>query len=373
MAKLGIALCITELDVGGAERILVELATRLDRNRAEPIVYCLQPRPLCDEASCVPALEAAGLDVHFLNARRSWQLVPAVEGLKRLLVQQKPDLIQTFLFHANIVGRLAARRAGVPHVVSGIRVAERRSRWRLWVDRITDGRVDRHVCVSNAVARFSAERAGLPEEKLVVIRNGIDARLYPARHRADLESYGIRAGRRVATYVGRLDRQKGVRWLVEAAPEWLDQVPDCDLLLVGKGPDQPELELLCRRQGISDRVRFAGWRADVPEILAASDLLVLPSAWEGMPNVVLQAMASRLPVLATDVEGVRELLGSGADPQTVPYGDTKALADRMVTLMSDRNLVSQLGEQNRARAESEFDVERMVTAYQDLWESLAET
>jgi len=370
MVKLRVALSITDLDVGGAERSLVELATRLDRTRVEPVVYCLKPRPESDEASCVPALQAAGIEVHFLGLARSTQILQAVSRLKRLLAQQEPDLLQTFLFHANLVGRLAARRAGVRRVVSGIRVAERHCRWHLWADRFTEGMVDRYVCVSDAVARFSADRARLPAGKLVVIPNGIDADRYPASPSADLKPCGIRAGRRVVTYVGRLDRQKGVRWLVRTARRWLDRLPDCDLLLVGKGPDRPALERLCAQHGISDRVRFAGWRPDVPEILAASDLLVLPSLWEGMPNVVLEAMASRLPVLATDVEGVRELLGGGADAQTVPYGDTQALVDKMVTLMTYRSSASALGAGNRLRVQDEFTLERMVTAYQDLWESL---
>jgi glycosyltransferase involved in cell wall biosynthesis len=249
-------------------------------------------------------------------------------------------------------------------------VAERQHRWHLWLDRATADRVDRHVSVSEAVARFSAERGGLPAGKIVVIPNGVDLQRYPSSRRADLQSCGVRAGRRVVTYVGRLDRQKGVRWLVETAPRWLDRLPDCDLLLVGKGPDRAALERLSRKEGIANRVRFAGWRSDVSEILAASDLLVLPSAWEGMPNVVLQAMASRLPVLATDVEGVRELLGSEAAAQTVAYGDTEALASKLVALMSDPRFASDLGEKNRLRAESHFDVQRMVRAYQDLWESL---
>ena len=157
---------------------------------------------------------------------------------------------------------------------------------------------------------------------------------------------------------------------METAPLWLERLPDCDLLLVGKGPEQAAIEVLCRERGISERVQLAGWRSDVPEILAASDLLVLPSVWEGMPNVVLQAMASRLPVLATDVEGVRELLGPAADPQIVRYGDTETFAEKLVALISDRALTSELGRKNRLRVQSEFTLSRMVAAYQDLWESL---
>jgi glycosyltransferase involved in cell wall biosynthesis len=161
-----------------------------------------------------------------------------------------------------------------------------------------------------------------------------------------------------------------VRWLLETAPSWFEQLPDCDLLLVGKGPHRRSLEAFCQHRGLSDRVHLAGWRNDVPEILAASDLLVLPSLWEGMPNVVLQAMASGLPVLATDVEGVRELLGPTADAQVVAYGDTELFSEKLVAIMSDQSLASDLGRQNRERAANEFTLDRMAAAYQDLWESL---
>jgi starch synthase (maltosyl-transferring) len=131
------------------------------------------------------------------------------------------------------------------------------------------------------------------------------------------------------------------------------------------------LKAICERSEIADRVHFVGWRPDVPEILAASDLLVLPSVWEGMPNIVLEAMASRRPVVATDVEGVRELLGPAGEEQIVPYGDSQALADKIVKLMYNRELAAEIGGQNRRRAEENFAISRMVTAYENLWESLA--
>jgi starch synthase (maltosyl-transferring) len=157
------------------------------------------------------------------------------------------------------------------------------------------------------------------------------------------------------------------------APRWLAKMPDCDLLLVGNGPLRPSLEAAGRAAGIADRVHFAGWRADVPEILAASSLLVLPSLWEGMPNVVLEAMASRLPVVASDVEGVRELLGPNAARQTVAHGDSRMLAEAIVGLMLDPALSSATGMENRRRAEQCFGIARMVKAYEDLWASLAGT
>jgi len=338
-----VALCITELDLGGAERCLTDLAIRVDRRRFTPTVYCLGPRPARDDASCLPALETAGVEVHCLGGKTMWQFPFVAARLKRLLASQNPQIVQTFLFHANVLGRIAARRARVRFVVSGIRVAERASRWHLWLDRLTAGWVDRYVCVSRPVAEFSQRRGGLPASKLVVIPNGVDVDRFPARQAADLSALGVPAGRRVVTFVGRLHRQKGVEWLIETAGAWLARLSDYDLLLVGTGPLQGRLESVCRSAGIAERVHFSGWRGDVPEILAASDLLVLPSAWEGMPNVVLEAMASRRPVVATDVEGVRDLLGPSAARQLVRYGDTQALINKIVGLASDPAMAAAVG------------------------------
>ena len=382
MKPVDIALIITDLEPGGAERCLVELATRLDPQRFRPVVYCLGPSPQAGKDSCLQALEAARIAVHCLHARNNWQFFPVVRRLQRLLKAQNPQLVQTFLFHANIAGRIAARWAGTPRVVSGIRVAQHRGRWRLWLDRLTDRLVDRHVCVSQAVAQFSTQQARLSAEKLVVIPNGVDLTRFPAPTPADLTQLGIAPGQRVVVYVGRLDRQKGLDWLLDTAACWMPELPDCDLLLAGDGPERPRLERLVsgtlrvplagstRHVPDTSRIHFAGWRPDIAEILAASRLLVLPSAWEGMPNAVLEAMASRLPVLAADVEGVRELLGAAAAEQTVCHRDTRAFVAKLARLLQDGDRAAEIGLQNRRRAEQCFTLQAMVAAYETLWESL---
>jgi glycosyltransferase involved in cell wall biosynthesis len=368
MEPTPIALCITDLDVGGAERCLAELATRVDRQRFEPVVCCLSPPPKPPTDALLAMLQRAEVTAHFLDARHFWQFPAVVGRLKRLLAAYQPRLVQTFLFHANIVGRIAARRAGVPRVSCGLRVAEPR-RWHLWLDRRTQGKVDRYVCVSRSVADHARVRGGLPAEKLVVIPNGLDL-----VGRSTTASSQGRSGtpfyRRLVTFVGRLDRQKGLSWLLETAPAWLAKLPDSDLFLVGEGPLRAALEQQCQRLGIADRVCFAGFRADVPEILARSDLLVLPSAWEGMPNAVLEAMAAGLPVVATNVEGVDELLGPLAGVQTVRYGDTESLVEKVVVFMRDRQFAVRTGAENRRRVEAEFSISRTVKAYENLWESL---
>ena len=366
-----VALVITELEIGGAERALVELAIRLDRERFQPVVYCVGSRPGRGADRCVVDLEKTGIEVDFFGARGVWSFPGAMIWLRRRLMEKPAEVVQTFLFHANILGRMAARLTGRPTVVSGIRVAQHRGWGRLAIDRWTEAWVARHVCVSQEVAEFSRAKGQLTADKLVVIPNGIDVTRYPASRPVDLTGLGVPAGRRVVTFVGRLEKQKGVDWLLANAKPWLDRLLDVDLLLVGKGPEEKRLRWLASTLGISSRVHFAGWRGDVAEILAASCLLVLPSRWEGMPNVVLEAMASRLPVLATAVEGVRELLGPGAELQTVTMGDSQLLVEKLVALVNSTSLSQQLGEDNRRRVESEFSIARTVRAYQDLWESLA--
>jgi glycosyltransferase involved in cell wall biosynthesis len=252
-------------------------------------------------------------------------------------------------------------------------VVERQKRWHLWLDRWTSRWVSRYVCVSEAVARFSHQKGGLPAHKLVVIPNAIEVREYPVSQAADLAGLGIPRGRQVVTYVGRLDRQKNVAWLVENGPLWLEELPDCDLLLVGRGPQQAALQRLAQQVGIGDRVHWAGFRDDVPAILAASRLLVLPSRWEGMPNVVLEAMAGALPVVGADVEGVAELLGPAAEEQTVSASDAQAFAAKVVRLVRDTAAAADLGRRNRRRAEERFGIDRMVVAYEQLWEGLIST
>jgi glycosyltransferase involved in cell wall biosynthesis len=326
-----IAFCITDLDAGGAERALVQIVSRLDRHRWEPHVFCLS-----HEGALAADLRAAGVEVDCLGARRSRDLF-VVWPLYRRLAALRPAILQTFLFHANIVGRIAGTAARVPVIVSGIRVAEKRSRLRLWLDRITDRMVTRHVCVSRDVAQFSSERGGLPRAKICVIPNGVDFERFAKATPADLTPFGIPPQSRVLLFVGRLDPQKGPLQLLEAAAELFPDHCDLHLLLVGDGPLKSELQSWTSAKNLASRVHFAGRQADVASLLRAADLLVLPSRWEGLPNVVLEAMAAGTPVVANAVEGVRELLGDGRAGFIVPITGDFWLAEAIRTALREKD------------------------------------
>ncbi len=227
------------------------------------------------------------------------------------------------------------------------------------------------MAVSESVANFSKTEGGLPADRVQVIPNGIDVGRFDQAAPADLTEFEIGPGRSAVTFVGRLDPQKGLCEFLAAASAWLDALPDYDLLIVGDGPQRNELERLVQQRGLSRRVRFAGWRSDIPAILRASAMLVLPSLWEGMPNVLLEAMACRLPLVASNVEGVAELLGPQSDAQMAPVGDTQTLAAKIVAIGSDAELAARLGQSNRHRVEAHFSVDAMVAAYSNLLRRLA--
>ena len=368
---LKIALCITELEPGGAERCLVQLATRLDRARFTPKVYVLAPPPA--DRTLLDMLDAADVPVHFFGVRHLWQFPIMVRRLWREFKRDRPDVVQSFLFHANITARLAARKLQPDvKVYSGIRVAERRSRWPLFLDRVTERHVTAHVAVSESVAQFSIKKAGLWREKMVVIPNGIDASLY------DVEPVSPAAGdrnknRAKILYVGRLDPQKNVQMIIGIMPRLLEMLaeehgPAVELLIAGEGPDREWLERLRAELELEDRVHLLGYRDDVPRLLKEASLLVLPSLWEGMANAVLEAMAAGRPVVASHVEGVAELLGETLEEQSYPCDSANTLRARIIAILTDPALADRLSRANRARAIEHFSIDRMVERYMELWE-----
>ena len=314
-----VAFCITELDPGGAERALVEIVTQLDPAAWEVRVYCLGP-----ETELSRNLRARGIPTECLGARRASDF-GVLFRLAKMLRDFRPAVLQTFLFHANIVGRLAGWWSGVPVILSGLRVAERSKRWYLWLDRWTNRLVTQNVCVSEGVRSFTRSEGGLPDAKLYVIPNGVDVERFSNATPQDLSRFGIPAGAWTLVTVGRLSHQKGHDDLVRAVSPLLLDNPRMHLLIVGEGHEREALARLVESLGVGRQVHLPGWEADIPGILKSCQAFALPSRWEGMPNALLEAMASGLPCVATDVEGVRELLGRGKSGNLVSSGDVPAL------------------------------------------------
>jgi len=360
-----IALAITDLDVGGAERALVNLALRLDRRRWAPVVINLSRA-----GELAEPLGRAGIPCENLGLDRR-RPIRGVFRLAGALRRHRPALIQSFMFHANLGARLAAPWAGRPWVVSGLRVAEKEKRWHIALDRMTTRLASGSVCVSSGVERFSRDVVGLDPNRLTVIPNGIDPSPFDAAAPVTRASLGVSDDAFLALTVGRLDAQKGLPDLLSAAELVVAARDDWRLAIVGDGPLRHWIvEQLASRPTLAGRVKWVGRRDDVPGLLRSADLLVHPSLWEGMPNVVLEAMASGLPVVATEVEGSEDLVVPGRTGWLVPSGDPTRLAGAILEAVDDPERARSLGKEGRVRVEGEFSIDRAVAQYEALWSGL---
>lgn len=350
---------ITELSEGGAQSALARLLARLDA-RFAPTIACYYNA----DGAPARAIRALGIEVIDLGMGSSAR-VDAMGRLYALLRRIHPAILHTWMFHANIPGRVIGRAAGVPIILSSERTMGQESRVRHMLNRRTAFLADRILCVSDSVRAHASAVIGLPDEKLVVIPNGIDLAAYtPVRHPLD--------GPLSIGYVGRLEPVKGVPLLLDALALLAANLPECAwrLTLVGDGSQRAALVAQAERLGLAARVEFLGARQDVPALMQGFDLLVLPSLHEGMPNVALEAMACAVPVVATGVGGTPEVVLHGETGLLVPPADAPALAAALAVLAADPERRDAMGTLGRARVETHFALNVTVRRTEALYDAL---
>ena len=365
---LNVLQLIPTLDRSGAEKQVVLLAKGLPRDRFRVEVAALtRLGPLEAE------LRAADIPVSLIG--KPLKIDPfSLLRLTRFLKDRKFDVVQTWVFAANSYGRAAAHRAGVPVIVTAEMAVDLwKSRGHLAIDRYLCGWCDKVVGNSNAVVDFY-RKAGIPEAKLAMIPSGIESGDPPAMNvdRAAVRAeFGWPSDVPVALFAGRLMPQKGVDDLI-AALDLLQHVrPQLKTIIAGAGPLRSELEETAHAFQLDERVKFVGHRDDVPRLLAASDLVVLPSLYEGMPNIVLEAMRYKKPVVATAAPGTTEVVIDGVTGLLVPIKSFQELAKAIRKVIDEPDLARKLGEAGRARVEAEFGVERMIERFAELYETIA--
>jgi glycosyltransferase involved in cell wall biosynthesis len=376
-APLRIDLVVTEMFVGGAERCLTELAIGL-RSRGDTVrVASIGRLPTGRKAALVERLADHQITVQSAGCDSPWQAWNAYRWLRSWFRQGRPEVVQTMLFHANVLGTFAARAAGVPVCVGGLRVAEKRGT-RLLIEKQAIKRMNAVICVSRSVQRFADEVFGQTAVPKHVIGNAIDIDAVDQVPPVDWTTLGWPSDAQVVLFVGRLHHQKGIDLLVEAIRPLLAQTNSrggqqddrpMRCLLVGDGPLRQSLQQEAERLG-PDRFQLAGWRADCMALIKGCRLLVLPSRYEGMPNVVMEAMAAGKPVAATTVHGVEELLGASAGGQTCPPEDPAALRQLIEQLWQDRSAAEELGRINRQRVVSSHRIDAMIDRYRSVYASI---
>jgi glycosyltransferase involved in cell wall biosynthesis len=357
---------IPTLDRSGAEKQMVLLATGLPRERFEVEVATLT-RLGPFEAE----LNAAGIPVTSIGKQFRFDPV-ALLRLTRFLRTKAFHIVQTWLFAANVYGRVASRVANVPVVVvAEMAVDVWKGRVNRFVDRCLATWCDRLVGNSNAVVDFYRQ-LGVPEDRLAMIYSGIgDPDPPPVDSRALRASFGFEEEAPLILFAGRLAEQKRVIDLLKALDLLRHIQPDVCAVIAGDGPLRSRLEESAQAYHLNGRVRFVGHRDDIPQLVAGADLVVLPSAYEGLPNVVLEAMHFRKPVVASRAPGTTEVISDGETGLLVPVGNVPLLARAMRDILRDRAFAHRLGEAGRARVEAEFRADQMIARFAELYEDLA--
>lgn len=358
---------IWALDLGGAERQVLEMVRRLDRRRFDPVVGCLVRRGRWGEA-----LEAEGVRVVDFAKKPGFD--PALLlRLVRFLRRERPAIVHTHAFTAATWGRLGAALAGRPPVVVHEHSAfSLDSALHRTVDRALAPLTDRWVPVSEALARDLSRVLGLPVPRLVTVHNGLPSPegtppVDPRAVRRELGAEGF--GRLVGT-VGRLERRKGLEVLLEAIRALSERYPDLGVVLVGEGPAREALERRVSDLGLERRVLFAGRREDVSRVLSALDVFVLPSHAEGLSIALLEAGAAARPIVATSVGGNPEVIEDGRNGVLVPAGDPRALAEGLSAVLADPRRARALGAAASRTVRERFSSTAMMEGIEDLYTDL---
>lgn len=373
MTRVSIVHLITGLGLGGAEHALVRLVTAMDRTRFETRVVSLLPDgPLTSE------LRDAEIDVVSLDMSANRPSFRAFSRLVGLLRSARPDVLQTWLYHADLLGLLAGRLAGIETVAWNLRAADmdlsryrRHARWTLAAC-VRLSRLPRGVIVNSQAARRHHEQLGYRPREWVVIPNGVDLATFKpdaGARRAIRQELSIPQNAPVVGLLARWDPMKDHETFFRAAARLSEQRRDAHFVLAGDGVTSENADFWSLRQRLAPAARIAaiGPRRDVPRVAAALDISTCSSMTESFPNVVVESMSCGVPCVVTDVGDAAEIVGDTG--LVVPPRSPEALADAWLTLLGmDDRMRAAWGARARARVAERYTLERAVSEYESFYE-----
>lgn len=360
---------LTNFRIGGTERQFVQLVQQMDHDRFDLRLSCFSR-----EGDFFPLIAASGIPLDELPIRRLYSPMTWVKLIQfaRYLRWNRFQVVHSYGFYPNFFAVPAARLAGVPVIIASIRdtgdVLEPAKRY-----------VQKAVCkmatcvLANADAvRLQLIRDGYDARKLTVIRNGVDVS-HLDRGVSDgniRREFDIPDDAPIVAVMARLIMVKGIEYFLDAVPQVLARFPKTRFLIVGDGQDRAELEAYAASKGCGNAVIFAGFRLDVPGILKNVSISVLPSLSEGLSNVLIEAMASGIAVVATAVGGTPEIVDDKVTGLLVSPRDAAGLAHAISSLLENPRLAAQMGNAGRERIERRFSMQRAVYETQELYTTL---
>lgn len=381
--KIRIVQLTSRLESVGSSRTILDILTRSDPAKYEFFLIAgrIKKGVVPYKGQAAFALEM----IPDLAKSYSWtSALNLVFHLSRILREWKPDILHVHSIQVGWIGALAGRLAGVPAVIYssyGLPKLFKRKRRRLDLlqEGITGMMMKIPALLSDLIITVTPH--GLEEElalrlasraKYRVIYNAIQPERLEGQENSEISKYqmGFENYFPILGTATRLDREKGMEFLLEAAAHLKNAFPDLLLLVMGDGPIRENLIVLAKRLGITNQVRFLGLREDVPRILRVLDIFVLPSLYEATGIVLAEAMACGKPVVTTRVGGLPQLIQEGEDGFFVPPGDSLRLAEKIARVARDKDLARRMGEKGAAKARQLFDMRKMVSDYEGLYQEL---
>jgi glycosyltransferase involved in cell wall biosynthesis len=352
--------------VGGAEEMVLNLVRHLPPP-FEPHVCCIhEAGPIGEE------IRRTGTPVTVLGLNPGVRRPFDVSGIRRYLRETRPDIVHTFLLTASLYGRLAAILEHVPIVIgTEVNIYEHKRRHHAWAERMLMSRTDRVIVSAASVRDFYIRQVHADPAKVEVVYNAVDfAQAEPTRPREETRALlGLPAGVPVAGVIARLTEQKGHRFLFEALAR-TQSLAGVHLLVVGGGELQSSLVEHVRVLGLESRVHFLGARRDLGDLLAAMDVFVMPSLWEGLPLSLVLAMGAARASVATRVAGIPEVVDDGRTGLLVPPGDPAALGAALARLFGDASLRQRIGAEACASVRPRFNHEQYVASIVGIYDRL---
>lgn len=353
---------------GGAEKVVLELAKRMDRSRFHPLVGLLHTGWLHQQ------LERYGIETFLLDNNYACDPI-FLWKLWKLVKDKGVDMIHSHEFTMNVYGALAARVAGIPSLVTvhGSQYYPDKKRRRKAYQWVASFPRTELVTVSRSLQKYFCGVTGVNPANVHTVYNGVDCSIFNGRgSREPYVQYDKTAGPIIGT-IGNLYPDKGHIFLIRAASLLAARLPSARILIIGKNtPFRSELESEAKKLNVEDNIQFLGFQEDVSSILKRLDIFVLPSLHETFSIAVIEAMAVGLPVIATRCGGPEEIIADGVNGVLVPPRDHQAIAEKMFLLLRDAELRQKVARKAREQVVKNYTLETMTSHYQNLYCAMTE-
>jgi len=358
--KIKIIYLIDTFKLAGAEKLLLEFCRRIDRQKFSiQVIATTMGGPL--EADFLKL----GIPVKIFQKKSKFDL-GLILALAKYFKANQPDIVHAHLFASETWGRLGAIIAKVPKIV----ITEHNMNIDFsfsmhLIKTVLSWFTDKIIAVSEAVKNYSIKKEKINPKKITVIYNGIDLNKYQYRGLRQITKNKIKA-----VLLARMEKQKGQEYLLKAIPHIIKMIPGFELYLYGKGSLEKDYKNLADKLKISNQVKFCGITKNAAQVLNQMDLFILPSLWEGLGVVLLEAQAIGLPIIATDIPGPQEVIENEKTGILIPPKDSLAIADAVLRLANDPQMQENIIAKARKNVEENFSLSKMVADYTKLYESL---